>query len=89
MNTPVLESCTPARHVVGGQESDMAPPASIHLRRARREAVDRLGDKAAIEGVASRLDLPLAIAAGRLRLGEDALVGIGGAGRSIQRSRVE
>ena len=58
---------TPLMAAAGGVE---------HLLRAA-EAVDRLGDKAAIPGVAGALDAPLAVAAAGIGLGQHAAVGRG------------
>ena len=65
----------PAGHVVGGQEPAMVAPRGVEHLFGAAEAVDRLGDKAAIPGVAGAIDMALAIAATRLRLGKHAAVG--------------
>src|SRR6516162_5340798 len=62
----LLQGRAPMRHVIRGKKGDIAPPASVHLWRPSREPIDRLGDEAAVEGLASRFDLPISIAAGRL-----------------------
>src|SRR5437870_306283 len=51
----------------------MAAARIVHHRGAA-ELVDRLGNEALIPGAPRRLDLRLAVAASRCRLGEDALI---------------
>jgi len=59
----------------------------VHHRVLAAEAVDRLGDEAGVEGGARRLDLRLAVAAGRLRFFENAAPCPGDAGVAQQRAR--
>src|SRR6185312_6854106 len=73
----IFDRSGPLRHVVRGQKRNVAAAAPVHLRGPGREAIDRLGDEAAIEGVARRFDLPLAIASGRFRFPKDSLVCLG------------
>src|SRR4029079_19611800 len=51
-----LDRRVPAGYVVGGQEAAMMPAGGVEHLLCAAEPVDRLGDKAAIPGVASPLD---------------------------------
>ena len=70
----------PARHVVGLEHALVPLARGVHHLGLRRIGLDRFGDEALVERAARRLDLPLAVAAGGLRLLEDARVGVGEGG---------
>src|SRR5208283_5992912 len=83
----LLERSAPIRHVLSGQNRDVASAAPVHLRGSGRESIDRLSHEATIEGVARRLDLPLAVAPDRFRFGEDSLICLSDSGGDEQRPR--
>src|SRR5690606_1855058 len=61
----------PAGHVVGRNYAAMALAAFIHHLVAAGEALDLLGDEAAVEGIPRPLDLLLAAAAAAFGLADD------------------
>jgi hypothetical protein len=65
----------PAREIVAGQQSAMTAPGDVKHLFVPAEPVDRLGDKAAIPGIAGALDL--AFARTIPGLAQDAAVGRG------------
>ena len=56
----VFDRRRPAREIVGGEQAAMAAAGHVQHIRATEEAVHRLGDEAAIPGVARRIDARLA-----------------------------
>ena len=68
-------ACQVARSCAGEQAAVPLPGDVHHL--GGRELADLLGDEPVVPGAPRRLDLLVAVGAGRLRLGEDALVGGG------------
>ena len=70
-----LDRRLPARHVVGGQQPAMPPARGVEHLLGAAEAFDRLGDKAAIPGVAGAVDQLFAGPATRFGLGENPAIG--------------
>ena len=83
----LLEPRLPAGQVVVGQQSPVRLPGHVHDLGGGEVRGDRLGDEALVVGPPGRLDLLVAIGAGRFRLVEDALVGGGQRGVGEQRAR--
>ncbi len=75
-----LQPGAPGRQVLAGEQAAVPLPGHVH-HLGGGELADLLGDEAVVPGATGGLELPVAIAARRLRLGENA--GVGGGERSV------
>ena len=71
-----LEAGVPGGQVVAGEQAAVPFAGDVH-HLGGGELADLLGHEPVVPGLPGRLDLLVAVAAGRLRLGQDALVGGG------------